>query len=560
MRTLARIGLTAASLLAIAAGQAFAGAPGITLRPLGSYREEVRPGVCRTNIAQIGAYDAASRRVFVTNSTDRSLDILDIGNPWRPTLVRRVAVADLTGSDNFEPTGVAASGGLVALTAEAIDPVSAGGKVLLLDRNGRLLRAFAVGSGPERVAFTPNGLTIVASIQGEKDTDHAIDPKGGVAVIDLKRGIRRAEVRFADFSAFDSAALVAQGVRIGPNPSAPDQLQPAVLDLEPHFVTVSDDSRTAWVSLQVNNALAVVDLDRARVSAVLPLGLKNHNLPGNGLDASKDDGIVNIRHWPVWGAYMPDGIAAFRLHGTTWLATANEGDTRDDAIEVGDDAVQLDPAVFPDAAALQDRTRLGRLEVSTLPQDALPNARGEYRRLVAFGARSLALWSTAGRRLYDSGDQLEQITADPAQAGAGAAFFNTTDDANSFDNRSPRRGPQPLGLTVGRIGGRVYAFAGLEKQGGIIIANLTEAPARVSLGYASTRDFAQDPSAGGTLDTHEEVNCALDRSLPRPGRSDLAPEGLQFVPAERSPNHGPMLIVTYDTSGSTRMLAIERAR
>ena len=177
-------------------------------------------------------------------------------------------------------------------------------------------------------------------MQGEKDAATGIDPKGGIAIIDLAHGIRRAKVRFAGFSGFSTEKLVARGVRIGPAPGDPEQLEPAALDLEPHSITVSPDSRTAFASLQLNNALAVVDLRAAKVTGVLPFGLKNHDRVGNGLDPSKKDDAPdppitpNIRPWPVWGAYMPDGIGAFRAHGRTYLFTANEGDTRDDAIEV----------------------------------------------------------------------------------------------------------------------------------------------------------------------------------------------------------------------------------
>ena len=152
-------------------------------------------------------------------------------------------------------------------------------------------------------------------------------------------------------------------------------------------------------------------------------------------------------------------------HGRTYLFTANEGDTRDDAIEVGDAGVTLDPAVFPNSATLKSDAALGGLEVSTLRQDARPNARGEYRRLVSFGARSIAVWNTSAQRIYESGARLERITADPTIYPAGTNFFNTTDDENSPDNRSPRRGPQPLGVAVGEVAGRTYGFTGLRKQG-----------------------------------------------------------------------------------------------
>ena len=142
--------------------------------------------------------------------------------------------------------------------------------------------------------------------------------------------------------------------------------------------------------------------------------------------------------------------------------------------------------------------------MSTLRRTPGPNAKGEYRRLVSFGARSFGVWTGAAQPVFDSGDALERMTADPAIYPAGSNGFNATDDANSFDKRSPRRGPQPLGIAIGAVGGRTYAFIGLEKQGGIAIGDVTEAPAGVALGYSSTRDFTQDPSNGGSLDTHEE--------------------------------------------------------
>ena len=353
MHPFTRLLLMTAAMLPLAAAPAPAGQPAIKLVPLGSYREETAPGsgICRAGLAQIGAYDFRSRRLFVTNNADNALDILDLRQPAHPTLLKRVRVADLTHSANFEPPGVAAAFGLVALAVEAIDPVSAEGQVLLLDQDGKRLRAFAVGSGPERLAFSPNGRFIAVAVQGEQDTANGVDPAGGIAVIDLGHGIQRATVRFADFAKFKSAPLVARGVRIGPDPGDPAKLQPAALDLEPHSITVAPDSRTAYAALQLNNAIAVVDLRTATVTAVLPLGLKNHDRAGNGLDASSEDGKINIRRWPLWGAYLPDGIAAFSAHGRTLLATANEGDTRDDAKEVGE--IALDPSVFPNAAALQ---------------------------------------------------------------------------------------------------------------------------------------------------------------------------------------------------------------
>ena len=87
-------------------------------------------------------------------------------------------------------------------------------------------------------------------------------------------------------------------------------------DLEPESITVSPDSRTAWVTLERNNAIAIVDLVAERVTDILPLGLKNNALPGKGLDASDIDGRIRIKDWRLRSWYQPDYLAAFTTrHG-----------------------------------------------------------------------------------------------------------------------------------------------------------------------------------------------------------------------------------------------------
>ena len=82
-----------------------------------------------------------------------------------------------------------------------------------------------------------------------------------------------ANVRSVDFTKFNGqeAALRAQGIRIyGPGASAAQ-------DFEPEYIAVSADSRTAYVTLQENNAIAVIDIDKAEVSRLLPLGYKDYS-------------------------------------------------------------------------------------------------------------------------------------------------------------------------------------------------------------------------------------------------------------------------------------------
>ena len=86
-------------------------------------------------------------------------------------------------------------------------------------------------------------------------------------------------------------------------------------------------------------------------------------LPGNELDASDEDGAINIRNWPVLGLYQPDAIASFTApDGNLYLVTANEGDARDYDGYSEEERVQdltLDRNAFPNREELQAEENLG---------------------------------------------------------------------------------------------------------------------------------------------------------------------------------------------------------
>ena len=82
-----------------------------------------------------------------------------------------------------------------------------------------------------------------------------------------------------------------------------------------------------------------------------------------------------------------------------------------------------------------------------------------------FGARSFSIWAVNGRQLFDSGAQLETITA----ALLPSAFNSNHEEAASFDTRSDNKGPEPEGVDVHKIWGRWYAFVVLERIGGVMV-------------------------------------------------------------------------------------------
>jgi 2',3'-cyclic-nucleotide 2'-phosphodiesterase/3'-nucleotidase/5'-nucleotidase len=516
------------SALASACGEPGADAESVTkseqalwrvpsLTPLGQVFHE---GAFGEGAAEIVAFDPRSARLFVTNVPMARVDIIDAADP---SALVQLGSIDVTPYGK-QANSVAVWRGTVAVAIEAVDKQSPG-KVGFFDSEGTYINSVEVGALPDMVTFTPDGERLLVANEGEPSADYTVDPEGSVSVIDLRRGVRRlrqSDVRTAGFTAF-SAETLPPGVRIfGPGASIAQ-------DLEPEYIAVSEDSKTAWVTLQENNAIAVVDIRRALVTNILPLGLKDHSLPGNGLDVLDKDLTIKIENYPIFGLYMPDSIASFRVWGRDYYVMANEGDAReyDGYVEAIDcPKLPLDPLAFPAGSISPD---LARIDCSQGSGDL--DGDGDFDQMHVFGARSFSILDQRGRRVFDSGDEIEQITAAELPTE-----FNSNEDVNgSLDNRSDNKGPEPEGLAVGTVRGRTYAFIGLERIGGVLVFDVSNPFAPNFIQYVNTRDF----------------------STPTPEGSDSAPEGLKFISARESPIGKALLAVSYEMSGTTRLFQFD---
>ncbi|AKV68188.1 MULTISPECIES: choice-of-anchor I family protein [Microcystis] len=462
--------------------------------------------------AEIPAYDPASRKLFVTGPNNR-LDIADISNPASPIRLPSIDLSPYGAGVN----SVAIKNGIVAVAMEA-SQITNNGSVVFFNTNGVFQSQVTVGALPDMLTFTPDGNRVLVANEGE--ARGAIDPNGSVSIIDLSTGVLNATVNTATFTRFNGQenTLRNQGVRIFPG-------QTVSQDVEPEYITVSDDGTTAWVSLQENNAVAVVDVANAQVTSIVPLGAKNFNAPGNGLDPSDRDGGVNINNWPVFGLYQPDTIATVTIAGQTYLITANEGDTRDEARRVS--SLTLDPNVFPNAAELQLAQNLGRLDVSSIDGR---NDQGQYSQLFAYGGRSFSIWNVTNglSQVFDSGDDFEQILAAFSATPLTPSIFNSDGTPSSFDSRSDNRGPEPEGLAVGTVGNRLYTFVGIERAGGFMVYDITNPS------HPFFVDYINDWQLG-----------------------DISPEGLLFIPAADSPNGTPLLIVANEVSRNLAIYSVK---
>lgn len=491
-------------------------AQNISTQLLGRYTDG-REGTC-----EITAYDSSSRKLFITNAVTDSIDIIDCSNPSQLTRVGRIDISAYGGGINsvaYLPTGH------IAAAVENSNPQAAG-FVVFFDVNGNYVNKLTVGALPDMLTATPDGTKLLVACEGEPNSNYTVDPQGTIAIIDLTvavASLSAANVTLLDFQ--QAPATIAGGV-FKPNTSY-------ALDLEPEYIAVNAASTEAAVVCQENNVFVLVDLTADTIKAYKGLGFKNHNLTGNGLDASDRDGTISIALHPVKGVYQPDAIASYTVGGATYYLSANEGDARDYngySSETRIKNLTLDSAAFPQAATLQADAVLGRLKTFTADVIGDTDGDGDVDELYSYGARSFSIWDSNGQLVWDSGDAIAQYIA-----RNHPSFFNCNDGkASKKDKRSDDKGAEPEALTVGKIGNKYFAFIGLERQGGIMIYDITNPTAPVFEQYIHT------------------FNSATGESV------DVAPEGLVFVPASASHTQQNLLIVSNEVSGTTVIYKIEQ--
>jgi hypothetical protein len=520
----------------------------IALTPIGVYRSLTFDN----GGSEIAAYDPGTKRLFVVNlngpnggadgTPGHFVDVLDISNPTAPVRVHRINV----GAWGNQANSVAVHDGIVAVAIEAT-PKTDPGKVAFFNAYGALLSVVTAGALPDMLTFTHNGQYVLVANEGEPNSyglADSVDPDGTVSIIDMRAGVAQltdADVTTLDFSAYNDATLDSSIRVFGPGATVAQ-------DLEPEYIAVSHDSQTAWVTLQENNAMAILDIREKRFTKLVGLGFKDHSQDGKGFDSSdRDNQSINIIPRKVLGMYQPDGIAAFEHMGNTFLITANEGDVREwPGLPNGTEAARvstlsLDSGVFP--AGTASNANLGRLNVTTFNGKLDSDTDTAFEQLYAFGARSFSIWNEGGVQVFDSGDAIETITALRLPALFNATHTNNLNtDANNQnwtrDNRSDDKGPEPEGVTVKRLFGRPFAFIVLERIGGVMIYELTDPSAPVFVDYVNTRVVNQIPTSAAA--------------------GDLGPEGVFVISEEESPNGKALLVVANEVSGTTRIYEISQ--
>ena len=447
---------------------------------------------------------------------------------------------DLSGLEGYDSVqSVAVKNGVVAV-AISREPVEVtnfgvtklveqpGFVALFRAATGELISRVDVGNLPDQLTFNDDGTTLLVAGEGQFNEDSiddgvATNPLGTVAIIDVTDPAAPVAnvLDFTQFNGFEDAARDA-GIRIQEGVSFAE-------DVEPEYISVSPDGTTAFVSLQENNAIAKVDLASGEIVDVFSLGLQDFSdvaldpLDDGNIDITTFDNLVGFR--------MADAIASFEVDGQTYVATANEGDSRDFDEERVFDLAQdgkLDPALQQelidngDLDLSNEDFGLGRLEVSSIDGDT--DGDGDIDVIHAFNSRSFSIFDEDGNLVFDSGSDFEEIIADLAPER-----FND-DDGDDGEDRSDAKGPEPEAIAIGEVEGATYAFIGLERDSGIMIYDVS------------------DP-ANSTF-----VNYIPPLHLDNAGEGETAkhgPEVIAFIPAEESTTGNAQIAVAYEISGNT---------
>ena len=285
-------------------------------------------------VMEIVAYNRANSFAYAINGQSGLLAAISLEN-----LAAGSSVARLSGTDIDVKALVEAADSSFRygdMTSVAVSPDSAtlaaalqaegyndAGRVALFTCNadGTLTLKGLVETGvqPDMVTFADND-TVLTADEGEPREgygDGIADPRGSVTVVDVSA--LTSEV--VGFDAFDGRRdeLAASGVVLkkGVNPST---------DLEPEYIAVSGGK--AYITLQENNAIAVLDLTSRTFDGIYSAGFEDYGVTPVDID-KKDDAYAPKTYGGLMGIRMPDAIAAFQAEGKTYLVTANEGDARE---------------------------------------------------------------------------------------------------------------------------------------------------------------------------------------------------------------------------------------
>ena len=279
--------------------------------------------------AEISAYSAKSGYLYTVGGGSGALGVSDLRNPASPVVVAR-GTSDVVGETL---QSVAVFGTLLAVAVQnavKTDPGSVQFYDLTNPSLPTLLSTVTVGALPDMVKFSADGKKLLVTNEGEPNSLYTIDPIGSISLIDTSGYLAttpvapaQANVQSVDFSAWENrrAELINRGVRIGTRLGVTTTV---AQDFEPEAIAISADGKSAWVSLQENNAITVLDISGATpvIKEIFSAGIKDWS---RGIASAKNFGFE--LEYAAGTANLPTGVLAGGLSGLTFAGKETVGGT-----------------------------------------------------------------------------------------------------------------------------------------------------------------------------------------------------------------------------------------
>lgn len=471
------------------------------------------------------SYDHTTNKLYSVNQEKLGFDIIDYSDIFKPNFIQTV---DVSGFIN-KIRSIESASGFVFVAGDGSSP-QLPGKLLIYNSNGVYRKQLSLGTTPDRMKFSPDNITLVIANEGIPDSTYSTDPNGSVNIINTSSGINfltQADVKTVDFTLLDTTAydpLIHIYNNAGQSPAQ---------DLEPEAIAISPDNKKAYVVLQENNALAIIDLFTASLDTILGLGYLDYGV--YRLDPSDVANQVNLASYPrLYGMHQPSDIEMFEDKGRYYLMTANQGAPRkyqgyDETVRVKNQPA--DPSKFSNLQPLLQDTLLGRLNITSAFGDR--NGDGLHDSLLCFGSRSISILDSSGYETFNSRDEMALYILGQ---NADSIFNSATDNNTSRKQRSDDMGSEPAAIAIGEVDGTPYSFTAHYQMGGIFIYHMMSPSNLAFETYQLDRNFsvpADDPMAG-----------------------DLGPTDLEFVPANRTALGIAQLFVANHVSGTISVYQI----
>lgn len=377
--------------------------------------------------------------------------------------------------------------------------VGAQGRLGVFNSAGAILGMYDVGNNPDMVKLSGNRVLIANEGEfGASGTfTGAADTAGSVSYFDFSGATGAGDIIASmstetqvGFNSFNDAALNSAGIRRHADDYAANE---SYKNLEPEYVAVAGDK--AFVTLQENNAIAIVDLNTDTVEDIVDLG--THVVT---VDANDQNGIAIDD--TVKGMVMPDSIETFEVGGKTYVVVASEGDARGDDADIFDGRVGstlADGGVVPDTGNgelaapgdvnadgiddafassnpdvlttdLDKTTGIGRAKAILQSSDT--DGDGDLDDIIMLSDRGVTVYEYTGGTLVEV-DHLEGIEAFLAAEDPTRHNANDGGVPAEADKRSDDKGPELEALAVAEINGTMVAAVAAERQGGIVLIDIS---------------------------------------------------------------------------------------